>query len=306
MQMQAFGPRRRRSLLSASVLLFLVAVTGYLVGQRQTPATLNSEATREVSSGAVVVEYPLRSGWRRSNTVASTPGLQVAEPLVLAPHGESQRAGLIVGTLVGDGRSLLPQQVLARMGSTPVTEIAHLNNMQAYRYSLPGAAGPGTVATLYAIPDPLPSETVLLCYATTNRPGDLRACENIAALARTTITLEAGENNLTPSTAYGHAVAASMTKIDALRASVRAKLRPQLNSAKLGEPLARAQPPRAAEWIQTQLVLSVRSMRHAYSELASAVEQHSGPGYALAKAQVERAEGEVNRALVNLALLGYG
>jgi hypothetical protein len=319
MQLQAFGPRRRRSLLSASLLLLLVAVTGFLVGQRRAPTTVNSEATREVSGGAVVLEYPVRSDWRPATPV-SIAGLQITQPLALAPGGESQRAGLIVGNLAGDGRSLLPQAVLARLGSTPSTRIAHLDNMQAYRYSLPGAAGAGTAVTLYAIPDPLPSETVLACYAQASRAADLHTCERIAALARTTITLEAGENNLTPDTAYAHRVGAALTKIDALRASVRPRLQPQLTAssaaqlatalaegiAKLGEPLGKAQPPRAAEWVQTQLVLAVGSMRHAYEALAGALEQRSAPAYALARRQVERAEGEVNRTLVNLALLGYG
>jgi len=301
------------------LLLALVAVAGFLAGHHRTPPPLNSEPTREASSAAVVLEYPARSGWRSVKQAPGVPGLRITQPVILAPGGDSQRAGLVAGRLVADGRYLLPQALLARLAAPPAATVVHLDNMQAYRYALPGAAGSGTAVTLFAIPNPYPSITVLLCYAPADGSWQMRTCESIAGLARTTATLEAGENDLVPSGTYAHQVAGVMARVDALRASSRARLRGALGGgadahliaglagglSQAGASLGAAQAPPSAEWAQTQMLQAIAAMHASYVALGSAVEEESQPAYSSALAAVGRAEGAMNRALVNLALIGY-
>jgi hypothetical protein len=306
-----------RSLPAVVVPLFVaVAICGYLVGNRGAPATprvASGETTRIVSGAGVLLEYP--SSWQPAAGAAVVPGLMIAHPLLLAPGGDSTRAGLLSGQLPGEP-SLLPRSFLALMRGIPHTEVANLLNVQAYNYSHMSISGYDRTLDIYVIPTPGNSPTALACYASKGSLTYLSQCEQI--VAKLTLVGQSA-SDLTPNTGYAGRLGGLIRMLNSERLTLRGEMRrgstpavaARLATALAGQfataaaSLAALEPPLAAGPAQAALAASILHGREAYRTLAAAGTAESVASYDAARGQVDAAEAGVNTALENFALLGY-
>jgi hypothetical protein len=307
----------------AALVVMTVAILGYIVGHDRAIA-VPVESTLEASNAATIVHYSSDSGWRPASTAPTVPGLSIAQPLVLAPHGDATRGGLIVGQLLGGETSPLPSQLLAHLAQLPSTEVVDLANTQAYRYSPLSVAGSGEKLTLYTIPGSLTSTTAIVCYASAGFSVYMQACERLAA----GLTIAGGTSNggevraihpLTPEAGYGRRIAAAVARADELLLTLRPELRRGSSRstvstlagrlaegfASVADSLSALHPPPAAGQVHAALSESLKQAQAAYSALGAAVGAGSASDYAVARAQISGAEAGLNGALKNFALLGY-
>jgi hypothetical protein len=308
----------RSPLALVAGLLVLVAIAGYAVGRGGSSAPSRG-ARREASNGVATVAYKTSSGWERADSAPAIPGLSFARPLALAPGGDGEHGGLVVGETSGGPRPL-PASLLARLPAPPSARVVTLTNVQAYRYSRLPLPGVGIV-TLYVIPAGPGNSVTAACYASQRQASTLATCEGIVA----TLALGSGTSAaevrgyLTPSPSYARQLRRIVAGVDSLRESLRPGIRPGVDSAtalRLSQdladgiaPLARSlsylQAPAPAAWAQASLLESLVRLRGAYAGLAHAVGNNSVAGYAEARTKVYEAEAAVDGALQNFAQLGY-
>jgi|GEM_PF-3553032 len=307
----------------AVLILFAVAIVGYVVGRGASSAR-STEAMREATSAATTVNYSAASGWRLATSKApAIPGFSIAQPLILAPEGEAARGGLIVGQLTDAGSSPLPAPVLERLHESPATGVVSLLNTQAYRYSQLNVAGWGHGLTLFTIPQSATTTTGIVCYAPTPASSELRACEQLAG----TLTISTGKPRvevrafqpLTPQATYGRQISAALAKVNSLLLALRPEIRPGVFRASAsslatrvseglagaGESIAAIKPPAAAAQAHAAITASVGSARAAYAALGDAVNEGNTAGYTVAQSQIYAAEAGLSTAVRNLTLLGY-
>lgn len=303
---------RRTTPLIAALILLAVAYFGFLSGHSPVE---HVEGTREASTVVGSLEYPAASGWRPAGGSRAIGDLSITMASMLAPDGNSARAGLILGRLAS-GSNPLPPAFLAGLRELPTTEVVYLLNTQAYRYSLsvPGYDRP---LTLYTIPKTTTGETAIVCYDSAGPPDYMRECEHIAA------TFNDASNasvDLTPDTGYARRIRAAVERLDQFRAALRSGIRPHAQGAGVSEVAARLAaglvgvansvaavlPPLPAEMTHATFVESLRQASRAYSALAAAAGSGSAVQYGAARAQVDDAEASVAAALEDFSLLGYG
>src|ERR1700693_595906 len=171
---------REEKRVIAVLVVMTFAIVGYIVGHDRATA-VHVESTRETSNAATIVHYSSASGWQPASAAPTVPGLSIAQPIVLAPHGDVTHGGLIVGQLLGGETSPLPARLLAHVSQLPNTEVVDLASTQAYRYSPLSVTGSGDTLTLYTIPEPGTSTTAIACYASAGFSSYMRACERLAA-----------------------------------------------------------------------------------------------------------------------------
>jgi hypothetical protein len=302
-------------------LVVVVAIIGYLLGihgSKATPArslpvsAASAGDTRTASGSNVVLEYP--AGWQPASSVQSIPGLAIAHPLLLAPGGDGQRAGLLSGLLPASASGPLPASFLALVHGVPHAEVVNLGNVQAYHYG--GLNGYHRVLDVYVVPVSGASTTALVCYAPTGSTAYLAQCQQIVANAT---LVGQSSYDLTPNGAYASRIAAVMAVLDKQRLLLRRELHERA-SLSAAAPLASAiadrygdavaslaplEPPVAATGAQTSLTNSIIQSRAAYTALASAAASGDPEAYDAAKARVEAAEAGVDSALESYAMLGY-
>jgi hypothetical protein len=307
----------------AVLILFTVAIVGYLVGRGASSAR-SPEAMREATNAVTTVNYSSASGWRVATSQApAIPGLSIAQPLILAPQGDTARGGLVVGQLTDTGSSPLPAPVLERLHESPATDVVSLLNTQAYRYSQLSVAGWGHGLTLFTIPQSATATTGIVCYAPTPASSELRACERLAG----TLTISTGKPRvevrafqpLTPQATYGRQISAALAKVNSLLAALRPEIRPgvfRANASSIAtraseglagasESIAAIKPPPAAAQAHAAITVSVGSARAAYAALGNAVNEGNTAGYTVARSQIYAAEAGLSTAVRNLTLLGY-
>jgi hypothetical protein len=291
-------------------VLVAVAVLGYLAGHHR-PAPAPEEPARVAYEASIALEYP--GTWQRTSASPSIPGLQISNPLLLAPGGDAGRAGLLSGQFAAGGAAPLPAAMVAAMQGLPRTEIVDLQNVQAYAYAGVRLAGFAKALDLYVIPASSGPSTVLACYAATPGSSDLTQCEHI--VAKLTPVGQA-RYDLGPKAEYSGRLGAAIAALDsgrvALRRQMGVKQRPAA-LARLATVLAgrmttaaaaiRAlQAPATAQLAQTTLVASIGRAAAAYRALAAAA-----PSVDITAAQgdVDSAEAGIDTSLENFALLGY-
>jgi len=307
----------------AVLILFTVAIVGYLVGRGASSAR-SPEAMREAANAATTVNYSSASGWRVAASKApAIPGLSIAQPLILAPQGDAARGGLIVGQLTDTGSSPLPAPVLERLHESPATDVVSLLNTQAYRYAQLSVAGWGKGLTLFTIPQSATATTGIACYAPAPTSSDLRACERLAG----TLTISTGKPRvevrafqpLAPQATYGRQISAALAKVNSLLLALRPEIRPGVFRAsaaslatRVSEGLAGAsdsvaaiKPPAAAAQAHAAITASIGSARAAYAALGDAVNEGNTAGYTVARSQIYAAEAGLSTAVKDLTLLGY-
>jgi hypothetical protein len=298
-------------------ILVVVAIVGYLVGIHR-PSTPASEeapagATRVASGSGVLLAYP--SSWRPTADDQTIPGLAIAHPLLLAPGGDSARAGLVSGKIPGGAPSPLPPQFVSLVRGIPRAEVVNLANAQAYRYSK--LKGYRRALDLYVVPIAGSRPTALVCYAADGFANYLRQCEDMVS----DVTLVGQTSyNLVPDGAYAGQLGATLSALNRQRAKLRGEIHQRANLASV-RPLAAGlaarfataaaavdalEPPQAASAAQTALTSSLTQAHDAYTALASAAAAEDAEAYEAAQRQIDQAESSVDVALKGYALLGYG
>jgi hypothetical protein len=311
-QLPAFWSTRPIPAFVAPVLV-AVAVLGFLAGHhRAAPAP---EEPARVSYGAgIALEYP--STWQRTAAAATVPGLEIVHPLLLAPGGDSRRAGLLSGQIAPGEATPLPAGLVSLMRGLPRTEVVDFLDVQAYRYSHVRLTGYDRTLDLYVIPNPAGAPTALACYASRQYASYLAQCEQI--VARLT-PIGRSRYDLKPDAAYSARLGALLGALDGerlvLRRQMGVKQRPAAVAGlarTLADRLTTAaasirtlRPPRAARPAQASLIGSIERAGETYRALATAVAA-VGPGGAVAtQQQVDGAEAGVDLSLESFALLGY-
>ena len=311
--------RRSRSIsLMALPLLLVVAIAGYLAGHRrvsQPPAAAPVDTTRLASGADVLLEYP--SSWQRTTAAPAIPGLALSRELTLSPGGAPDRAGLISGQLAGGEPSPLPASFVHLLHAVPETQLLDFVGGQAYRYS--GLTVPGFTPALdlYVVPNPGNGPTAIGCYAAKGASAILAECEQI--VAKLTLVGQS-QFDLTPDAVYAHKLGAIVRSLDSERLALRRRMRAgadpkavgalaktlavKLEAAAAG--LSPLEPPLAAGAAQAVLASSILADRSAYLALASAGAHEDLAAYDVALGRIEHADAEVDSALENFALLGYG
>jgi hypothetical protein len=309
--MQSFSGRMLAVLVIA---LTGLAIVGFLLGDHGDSATTTSQPKISAGSG-ILLEYP--SSWRQVATAPYIPGLAIEGPVALAPGGRGEEAGLLSGRLPADQAGPLPAGLVSLLRSIPRTEVVDLANAQAYRYREVRLQGYGRALELYVIPDSVEgSSSVLACYASRESSPFMGQCEQ--AVAQVTLPGQ-------PSYALGAdgEYASHLAKLLGSLQQQRLTLREEMHlhdtpaevaslASTLAERFAGAaasvrtlEPPQSAGAAQAALANAMLTTQDAYQALAVAAS--AGPSAAqTAQARVTSAESEVNRALEDYALLGYG
>lgn len=306
----------------AVLVLITLAIVGYLDGHARSAAA-PVETAREASNGVTTVNYASASGWQPASRAPTVPGLSIAQPLVLAPGGDSAHAGLIVGQVPGGEASPVPPQLLANLRQLRDAEVVDLLNTQAYRYSRATVTGSRLTLALFVIPVSATTSTAIACYASAGFDRYLRTCEQLAG----TLTIATGRphvevrtfESLTPKLGYGRQIGVAVGRVNELLLTLRPQLRrgvSRVTASAVSERLAdgfaaaaaslsRVQPPPAARRAQLVLSESLGRAREAYSALGAAVTSEDASEYASALSQVYSAEAGLSAALKNFNLLAY-
>jgi hypothetical protein len=313
--------RSTRSLLPlAAFVLAAVAILGYMAGYRRTPATTptvtHRETTRTVSGAGMLLEYP--AGWQPAKAVATVPGLPISRPLLLAPGGNSARAGLLAGELPSGEPGPLPTRFLALLHGTPHTEVVNLIDGQAFRYSHVEVAGYDHALDLYVILYAGRSPTALACYAPQTASSTyLSQCEQI--VAGLTPLGQSSTYDLTPDTGYAQRLGTLIEGLNRERLTLRGEMHTHPTPAAVGRfaatladrfaaaasSLALLEAPPVAGPMQAALANSILHARDTYRSLSEASTTPEQAGYSAALAQINTTEAGVNTALEGFALLGY-
>ena len=322
LQLGMMGLLDRSPRLRIAPLLLAVAIFGYLAGHSRASGP---EPVREIANEAMTARYSPAPGWKpvAAAAVPQIAGLQLTQPLAVAPGGNPAAAGLIVGEFADVESAPLPHGFLARLGDPPRGEAVELEGTPAYRYEGLETLSPGGKLTIFAIPSSTSREAVIACYVLSapRGPSTLKACEGIAA----SMTLSgfasegSGYGEVAPNGRYAGDISAAIGRVDTLRTVVAAHLRARVPPAVLARlasglaarvtqvagSLQTVEPPPSAEWGDQALLRSLGGLRDAYQTLALAARRRTQSGYAAALVQLHSAEAQVDVALSDFSLLGY-
>jgi hypothetical protein len=298
------------------VLLFAVALIGYLIGHHRSHAASRVKR-RTISTSNVLLSYP--QSWQVAAAAPTIPGLSLIRPVVLAPDGHVTRAGLIAGQLPASEASLLPKQFLTAMRSLPDTEVVDLAKTQSYRYARLSIKGFDRTLSLFTIPTPGGNSTALACYASASFSAEMQTCEQIVARLAVVKQSQSPSHDLAPEPGYARKLRASIGALDGQRVALRSEMSPGAPAptvqrlatrlaaafANTADSLSRLKPSPVTGQQQARLSQSISRARDAYAELAAAAAGASPSRAAAARIQVYEAETAINTVLENFALLGY-
>jgi hypothetical protein len=270
--------------------------------------------TRSLSSSGLLLEYP--TGWQRASQSTSIPGLSLTGAVTLRPRGNAS-AGLLTGLLPSGGTGPLPASFLARLHGLPHVEVVDLVSTQAFRYSHFALAGYSDALDLYVIPNVAQSGRVMACFASQPLTPASQECERIVADVALTGPPAAP---LAPEATYAHELSAVVTSLAAERARARKEMGSSDSAARVGSAastlaahlsaaaasLAALESPQLAASAATALSGALRRAAVAYSALSAAAAEESLTAYDSARDDVVDAEAQINTALANFTLLGYG
>jgi hypothetical protein len=304
----------RRMLVVPAVALVIAALLGYLLGRQPARAPVR-ESTHTGSVAGVLLQLPSR--WRSAPGAQEIPGLQLRDPVALAPQGNASGAALIVGALPSGQPGPLPATLLSALRRPLDPAVVSLQEAQAYRYTNVSIAGFARNVAIYVVPSPGAEPTALVCYASPAQAAELATCQRI--VASVTLPGHAQSYDLTPQPEYARQLSAAITALDAKRSSLRVQMSDSASArrvAKFAEALAHAfaQAAGTLSGLETtlangaaQAALSgaIVQAHSAYVVLARAAARRDARAYDAARGQVEAAESAVDTALQNYSLLGY-
>jgi hypothetical protein len=300
------------------VALVVAAVVGYLVGHRHASGSASGEdpppVTRSLSSSGLLLEYP--TDWQRASQSTSIPGLSLTRAVTLHPRAGAS-AGLLTGQLPSGQPGPLPASFLARLHGLPHVEVVDLVSTQAFRYSQLTVSGYSDALDLYVIPTVAQGGRVMACFASQPLTPASQECEHIVADVALTGPPPAP---LTPEATYAQELSAVVTSLAAERARARKEMGSSDSAGRVGSAastlaahlsaaaasLAALESPPLVASAATALNGALQRAAAAYSSLSAAAAEESVSAYDSARDDVAAAEAQVNTALANFTLLGYG
>ncbi len=308
------GPPRPRPVLPVAVvpILLAVAIVGYVVGHSSAGG---SSEGKPAKGAGVALGYP--AGWRVARTAPGVPALTIANLSVIAPRGNADRVGLMLGSLPAGELAPLPAGFVATLPALPEPEIVNLIETQAYKYTNLGVPGLDRQLTMFVIPNPGGRPMVLACYAPSGERAQMRTCERSAASV--TIVGEPQVYDLAPEPAYARAISTTVSTLDRLRASLKRELRPDVSVesatqiarrlaagfASAAHALGKLQPSAAAEPVQAALSEAVQRAHAGYVDLGRAIGERDPARYEAVRRLIAQAEDRVDATLRSYVLLGY-
>jgi hypothetical protein len=307
-------PRRRPVLpLEVVPVLIAIAILGYVAGHS---SGKSGSSERQTERGAdVALGYP--PGWRMADVAPGVPGLSIAGVIAIAPNGQAEHAGLMLGGLPSRELAPLPASFVAALQRLPVPEIVNLVETQAYKYTHLTVPGYGRRLTMFVIPNPGKQPMVFACYASPGYAAQMRACEQ--SVATVTTVGEPQAYQLTPEPRYARSISTAIARLDRRRGALKRELSPDVTGAtaqrvatELAEGFAtaartldRLRPSVAVEPVHAALTDAVRRSHDGYVALAAAIAERDVTQYQAAQRDVASAEADVDADLRSFVLLGY-
>ena len=303
-------PGDRRLAMLAVVAVAAAAAIGFLIAHASSASPSSAPALdQHASAGLLQVSFP--SGWQRGPT--STSHLALKDELALAPKGPAGGV-LVIGRTDTTDPTLLPQNILAALSSTPTAQIVTLHGAQFDRYLDLSARGVSGRESVYALPTTV--GTVLgVCLQGSGGTSFTSTCERIVG----SISLTSGRVlAIGPSAGYAAGLSAAISKLNAARSAPASRLRNArvpATQATAAAALATAYLNAASAVTRLQagtaqsdnlaVATALRSTGTAYAALGRAAASSDATGYASATKSVTSAESALSAAFSQLAKLGY-
>jgi hypothetical protein len=299
----------------AALVVLAVAILGYIAGHNRSTSASGVQTPRSAFAGNVLLSYAPR--WRAAPAAPPIPGLPISHPVVYAPTGDAAGAGLISGQLAGGLTAPLAASFYTRLRGLPEASVVDFVEGEGYRYRKLTLPGFNRMLTLYVIPSPGGSSTVLACYASPALAREMRICEASASTLR--LTGQQQSYSLAPDPSYAARISRVIGTLDRQRVLLRGemsrevtpanveRLAPRLAAAfaSAASSLSTLEAPLAAGQAQAALSAAIVQAREAYVALGAGAQAEIVSSYEAAEKQVYEAEAGVDAALESFTLLGY-
>jgi Protein kinase domain len=293
--------------VAAIALAALAAlIGGYLAGNSGSSGADQPENTSSASAGALELTFP--DDWERVNADAEIPGLELRDPIALAPGGQGEQQ-LVAGTSTRSGTAaLLPAAVLDRLQGEPRGEPVELGENEALRYDGVRLDGLDDTLSLYTVPTTRGVATVACVAGGADSDAFLQQCENVASTLELT---DAEAIPLGPGDEYVKALNGAMGRLnsarsggledlrDATRPDDQARAATALSNAyrDAARTLRDAPAPPQDQAANAEIAGALEDAQRAYADMAEAARDGNGGAYSRARGRVRRAERAVDRAL---------
>jgi serine/threonine protein kinase len=308
-------PERARLRLPRAVVISAVAAglaaAGFTIGHAGGSSTKTHR--RSEQAGEVALQVP--SGWPRSRTPASIPGLSFSTELSL--DAQPAGASLFAGTLpAAGGKYLLPDAFLARLTRQPAThDGVQLGSAAAYRYRELYERGVAQPLTLFVVPTSA-GVAAVGCRAPSAHSTFLTACEQTAATLR---LVGATSLPLGPQPDYADKLSAAVARLKAAQpserdlAAARTRAAQSSLSASLSrahtnaaQMLARGKPGPDAASLNRELLAALRAAAIEFAAMSNAARAGQSDAYATARTNAARQQANARNDLAKLRAIGYG
>jgi serine/threonine protein kinase len=306
---QPLGRGLRVLAASAAVV---AAIGGFLAASNGGGKSAQSRSSLTGSASTRSLTVGLPANWQQVINIPKVPALELHSPLaVAAPSTGSQ---LVIGTASARAPGLLPDSLLAALGSSPHGEAVKLGSLEAYRYKNLKPRGSSGFQTDYVFTTT--AGTMLgACVLPLHGAGAAGAdCERILE----SLKLASGRNlPLWPSQSYAGAVSRAMSHLNATSSALGSRLQsartPSEQATAAGE-LARSydlaatevQGLAAAPAINDTVAASLRQIGQSYTRMASAARSGDRAAFENARAGVRTGLASLQGAFAQLRTLGYG
>lgn len=163
-----------------AALAVLAAVGGVLLGSAGDDGAATPEARNVASVGPLELSYG--NELQRVDSGPSFKGLQLADPVRIAPAGQRTGNGLLAGTTDATGPTLLPSGFTKALpGKEPKPERVKLGEHEAYRYVGLRPRGHAGSLTVYAVPTTKGVATIGCFAEPASASAFMPRCEAVAS-----------------------------------------------------------------------------------------------------------------------------
>ena len=308
----AAPPAERRGmpgaiLAAAAALAVIAAVIGYLAGNSGGSEEAEPANTTSASAGSIELAAP--EDWERVDADAGVPGLNLEDPIALAPGGAEDRTLLAGMEKNANTPQLLPPALIRALDEEPRADAVELGDTEAFRYSdLDPRGFTGGSLTLYAVPTDKGVATIA-CIADGDAAEQfLQTCENTAS---TLELLDAKSFALGLDEDYVNTLNGALDKLGSTRATglenLRRARRPPgqaLSTAAIGAAyrtaattMRNASVPPQTQQANTAIVRALERAQRGYAGMAAGARRGNAAAYRRGARLARRGEVALQRAL---------
>jgi hypothetical protein len=314
-------PGTKRNLFPVVLVVgAIVAIAaGFFLGGSGGKKAASGGGGLAVTAASPDVKAKVPAGWTKATSVASVPGLDLADAVAFGPGGKIDGDAVVLGAVreSANNSTLLSENFIKAVGKVPQKEAVLVGgNLQAYRYRDVEVPGFGRRVTLYTVPTSAGVAT-LACLSTSAGAAAFRAtCDGSA----NTLSLVSAKGfPIGPNADYAKAVSGAMGTLATAVKSAQSRL----SSAKTPKAQSAAAASLASAYAQAakalggqkvspadtfanqQLVSALRSADAAYTKAARAAAKKDKRGFAKAGTAVKAAQQKITTALDGLKSAGY-